>query len=198
MRKPCDPLNRLGTSRQGKVNFTGVIYPQPYPNQPSTMRVFAFAAAAVMLIVPPRWADGLDNGASPTPYLGWSSWNAFGDISTHSPAIGAAALLDMADAMVASGLRDAGYVYFNVDAGWAHAGAFMGRNSNGTLQVGGPVCLPPALDLALDEGSSAVGTPLRGAQDGERRRRLPPPHYHTPWWPAERPPANNHPPPTPS
>ena len=35
--------------------------------------------------------------------------------------------------LVSSGLRDAGYVNFNVDAGSAHDGDFYGRNTNGTL-----------------------------------------------------------------
>ena len=58
---------------------------------------------------------------------GWSSWNAFGDLSTHRPPIGEDALLEIADKIVSSGLRDAGYVNFNVDAGWAHDGEFFGR-----------------------------------------------------------------------
>ena len=47
-------------------------------------------------------------------------------MSTHTPPVGAAALLEIADVLVSSGLRDAGYVNFNVDAGWAHDGDFYG------------------------------------------------------------------------
>ena len=54
----------------------------------------------------------LDNGALPLPYLGWSSWNAFGDLSTHKPPIGSKALLEIADIIVSSGLHNAGYVNF--------------------------------------------------------------------------------------
>ena len=66
-------------------------------------------------------ATALDNDASPLPYLGWSSWNAFGDLSTHythnhPTPIGSKDLLEIADIIVSSGLRDAGYVNFNVDA----------------------------------------------------------------------------------
>ena len=95
------------------------------------------------------FCSGLDNGASPTPYLGWSSWNAFGDISTHDPPIGAAALLEIADTIVSSGLRDAGYVNFNVDAGWAHDGHFFGRGSNGTL-VPNPRLFPDGMKAFCD------------------------------------------------
>ena len=95
-------------------------------------------------------AHSLDNGASPLPYLGWSSWNAFGDLSTHKPPIGADALLEIADKLVSSGLRDAGYINFNVDAGWAHDGHFMGRGSNGTLEPS-PSLFPKGMKAFCDE-----------------------------------------------
>jgi alpha-galactosidase len=47
-----------------------------------------------------------------TPPMGWNSWNHFGcDVS-------AQLIRDTADAMVASGMRDAGYLYVNVDDCW--------------------------------------------------------------------------------
>lgn len=47
-----------------------------------------------------------------TPPMGWSTWNHFHhDISD-------ALIRQQADAMVASGMRDAGYVYVNIDGGW--------------------------------------------------------------------------------
>ncbi len=49
---------------------------------------------------------------TPTPPLGWSSWNAFG------PEINEQLIRETADALVASGLRDAGFVYVNLDDGW--------------------------------------------------------------------------------
>jgi alpha-galactosidase len=49
---------------------------------------------------------------SPTPPMGWSSWNKFAtDISDQT-------IREIADAMVSSGLRDAGYTYVNIDDGW--------------------------------------------------------------------------------
>ncbi|HVI99418.1 MAG TPA: glycoside hydrolase family 27 protein [Sphingomonas sp.] len=47
-----------------------------------------------------------------TPPMGWSSWNKFGD------KIDDKTIREIADAMVSSGLRDAGYVYVNIDDGW--------------------------------------------------------------------------------
>ena len=52
------------------------------------------------------------DGQAKTPPMGWSSWNKFGD---H---IDDKTIRAMADAMVSSGLRDAGYVYINIDDGW--------------------------------------------------------------------------------
>ncbi len=49
---------------------------------------------------------------APTPPMGWSTWNHFKhDISD-------ATVRAQADALVASGMRDAGYVYVNIDGGW--------------------------------------------------------------------------------
>jgi alpha-galactosidase len=47
-----------------------------------------------------------------TPPMGWSTWNYFHHDFTE------ATIRAQADAMVASGMRDAGYVYVNIDGGW--------------------------------------------------------------------------------
>ena len=67
-------------------------------------------------------ALGLDNGYN-VPALGWSSWNTF------RKGINETMLLRQADAMVSSGMRDAGYTYINLDAGWS-----AGRDDSGELQ----------------------------------------------------------------
>jgi alpha-galactosidase len=51
-------------------------------------------------------------GLAKTPPMGWNSWNAF------SCNIDEKIIREMADAMVASGLKDAGYVYINIDDCW--------------------------------------------------------------------------------
>ena len=54
----------------------------------------------------------MDNGQAQTPPMGWSSWNTFKlDIYQER-------LEGIAEAMVSSGLRDAGYVQLNIDDGW--------------------------------------------------------------------------------
>src|SRR5215467_388281 len=47
-----------------------------------------------------------------TPPMGWNSWNHF------NKQIDDATIRAQADAMVASGMRDAGYVYVNIDDTW--------------------------------------------------------------------------------
>jgi len=49
---------------------------------------------------------------APTPPMGWNSWNHF------NKQIDDATIRAQADAMVASGMRDAGYVYVNIDDTW--------------------------------------------------------------------------------
>lgn len=56
------------------------------------------------------------------PPMGWSTWNHF----HHN--LSDAMVRAQADAMVASGMRDAGYVYVNIDGGWEDF-----RDSSGVL-----------------------------------------------------------------
>lgn len=51
-------------------------------------------------------------GLAATPPMGWNSWNHYGC------EINEALIRQTADAMVANGMRDAGYVYVNIDDCW--------------------------------------------------------------------------------
>src|SRR3989440_7478197 len=63
----------------------------------------------------------LDNGLARTPPTGWNSWNHFGcDVS-------AQLIKETADAIVASGMRDAGYRYVVIDDCWQVARDRSGR-----------------------------------------------------------------------
>ncbi len=50
--------------------------------------------------------------AAPLPPMGWNSWNHFAGHVTDADVRSAA------DMLVSSGMRDAGYVYVNVDDTW--------------------------------------------------------------------------------
>ncbi len=65
----------------------------------------------------------LCDGLAPTPPMGWNSWNRFG------PFVSERLVLETADALVESGMRDAGYRYVVIDDAW-HESI---RNDDGDL-----------------------------------------------------------------
>src|SRR4051794_26539646 len=58
------------------------------------------------------------------PQMGWNTWNTF------ACNINEKLIKEAADAMVSSGMRDAGYVYLNIDDCWHGA-----RDANGFIQA---------------------------------------------------------------
>ena len=78
-------------------------------------------------------------GLAMTPPMGWNSWNTFGcDINEDM-------IKDIADAMVELGLRDAGYIYLNLDDGWMA----KERNEEGKL-YGDPKRFPSGMKALGD------------------------------------------------
>jgi alpha-galactosidase len=86
-------------------------------------RVFASSLAAILIsatglvgateaAAPAAVAPVPSNGLATTPPMGWNSWNHFAGRIT------AADVRAMADAMASNGMRDAGYVYVNIDDTW--------------------------------------------------------------------------------
>jgi len=73
---------------------------------------------------PPAVAPVPANGLAATPPMGWNSWNHFAGRIT------GADVRAMADAMVANGMREAGYVYVNIDDTWEGD-----RNAAGDIQT---------------------------------------------------------------
>ncbi|MGH9344698.1 MAG: glycoside hydrolase family 27 protein [Terriglobia bacterium] len=70
------------------------------------------AAIAALMLLGVGSSSGQGQTLAATPPMGWSTWNHFHhDISD-------AMVRAQADAMVSSGMRDAGYVYVNIDGGW--------------------------------------------------------------------------------
>jgi alpha-galactosidase len=68
-------------------------------------------AACAWALGAPASAQKFD-GLAATPQMGWNSWNTFAcDINEQL-------IRDTADVMVKSGLKDAGYVYVNIDDCW--------------------------------------------------------------------------------
>jgi alpha-galactosidase len=78
----------------------------------------AVALVAVTNVAAQKFED-----LAQTPPLGWNSWNHFGcDVSEEL-------IRETADAMVASGMKDAGYLYVNIDDCWHGE-----RDENGFIQ----------------------------------------------------------------
>ncbi len=80
------------------------------------MRIYAPLSAAIFFIVfvtlvAPARAQKF-GGLALTPPMGWNSWNKFG------PDINEQMIREMADAMVSSGMKAAGYEFINIDDTW--------------------------------------------------------------------------------
>ena len=100
----------------------------------------------LVLLLGLQCTGALDNGLGRHgPAMGWSSWNHFGGNGSHGNGrLGAQILMEITDAMVSSGLRDAGYQYINLDDGWA-----VGRWPNGTLKED-PELFPHGIKAVAD------------------------------------------------
>ncbi|WP_245671029.1 glycoside hydrolase family 27 protein [Nocardia amamiensis] len=89
------------------------------------MTFAVFVAATVMAAATaPANASPTEPGTVPVPVLGWNSWNSGIPLNENT-------IRETVDAMIASGMRDAGYRYVNLDAGWAAPE----RDSHGDLQA---------------------------------------------------------------
>jgi len=65
----------------------------------------------ILLLSGPAWSQKF-TGLAPTPPMGWNSWNQFACNVDEN------LIMEMADALVESGMKDAGYTYINIDDCW--------------------------------------------------------------------------------
>ncbi|HEY2466963.1 MAG TPA: glycoside hydrolase family 27 protein [Terracidiphilus sp.] len=82
------------------------------------------AIAALSLFLAPSSTQA--QSVAQTPPMGWNSWNYFAEKVTDKD------IRDSADQIVASGMRDAGYIYVNIDDTWEgerDAGGVLHTNS---------------------------------------------------------------------
>ncbi len=102
------------------------------------------ARSAGALLLPALWlmtagsAAALDNGLAKTPPMGWNSWNKF-----HCN-VSEKLIRETADAMVATGMRDAGYVYLVIDDCWQ-----VDRDAQGNI-VPDPKRFPSGMKALAD------------------------------------------------
>jgi alpha-galactosidase len=120
----ANPTRKWSVSLEsGQVHLQGQIWESAvdsngYRGTAKDARARAFRFAAL-----PPLGKPIPSQLAATPPMGWSSWNKFAE---H---IDDKTVRAMADAMVSSGLRDAGYLYINIDDGWQGK-----RDANGVLQ----------------------------------------------------------------
>ena len=72
----------------------------------------------------PPAASVPNNGLAKTPPMGWNSWNKF------ARKVSDQLIRETADAMATNGMKDAGYIYVNIDDTWE-----AGRDANGKIQT---------------------------------------------------------------
>ncbi|MFF0307867.1 glycoside hydrolase family 27 protein [Streptosporangium sp. NPDC004379] len=97
------------------------------------MQTVVLALASVMWALPDSAARALAVPAMPaaavaavaTPPMGWASWNTFAAQINYN------VIKAQADALVSSGMKDAGYEYVNIDEGWWQGT----RDSSGNITV---------------------------------------------------------------
>lgn len=110
-----------GTVRGDKITLTSRSAGRP------EMNGVALRANPSVLLPParlplPALHNVADNGLARTPPMGWNSWNKFaGKVNDKD-------VREMADAMVSSGMKAAGYVYINIDDTWEGP-----RDANGNI-----------------------------------------------------------------
>ena len=97
-------------ARRDQVSLTGDIW-YAHVEQAGRRGTLAQARRFRFAPLPPLGAIPSD-GLAETPPMGWSSWNKFAE------KIDDKSIRQVADAIVRTGLRDAGYTYVNIDDGW--------------------------------------------------------------------------------
>jgi alpha-galactosidase len=90
----------------------------------SGKKVSAAWFLSLILLAAPAAAIAQSSQLAATPPMGWNSWNHFATRVNDADVRGAA------DALVSSGMRDAGYIYVNIDDSWE-----AGRDAQGNIQT---------------------------------------------------------------
>ncbi|MGD0125932.1 MAG: glycoside hydrolase family 27 protein [Terriglobia bacterium] len=110
-----------GSFADGKISMT-VNFPGREPLTGVAERSRPEAALPPPRLPLPSLHDVPDNGLARTPPMGWNSWNKFAGKVDDAVVRGAA------DAIVDTGMKDAGYIYINIDDTWQGQ-----RNSQGNI-----------------------------------------------------------------
>jgi alpha-galactosidase len=110
-----------GVVEGSKITFTETPFRNGQPVASLLERSKPEAATPAKLPLP-ELHPVRDNGLARTPPMGWNSWNKFHRF------IDDKTVREIADAMVSSGMKDAGYLYVNLDDTWE-----LGRDAKGNI-----------------------------------------------------------------
>lgn len=108
---PFNPKHPFATGELTNGELQGSIWGghHTFTARPATA---ADKLPTVSYIAPPPLRKVSYNGLAKTPPMGWNSWNLF------AGKVNEQLVKEIADAMVSSGMRDAGYIYVNIDDTW--------------------------------------------------------------------------------
>ena len=107
---------KSGMSRRYSLRSTAarqekrVVMQSSFRHRNSSAQQLCVAFSLLLLFMAPK-SLAQTSAVAATPSMGWNSWNHFRKIDD-------ATVHAQADAMVSSGMRDAGYVYINIDDTW--------------------------------------------------------------------------------
>ena len=133
----ADGFTITGTMRDGKndrkVQYQGKLAgdqlhistrrrPEDKPTEMIARRAPAGEGALPARLPLPTLHKVPDNGLARTPPMGWNSWNKF------ASRVDDATVRSIADAMAGNGMKEAGYLYINIDDTWEG-----GRDSSGNI-----------------------------------------------------------------
>jgi alpha-galactosidase len=107
---PFDAKHPFAAGEFANGHLQGTIWGHhAFTSRPATA---ADKLPSVPYITPPPLHNVPYNGLAKTPPMGWNSWNLF------AGRVNEQLVKEIADAMVSSGMRDAGYIYVNIDDTW--------------------------------------------------------------------------------
>jgi len=116
-----DPMKTIGIAREAVRS--GDAIPVVASRRPSPRGIRTGIVLGVLSLAT---AGQAQNQLALTPPMAWNSWNCFyGDINETK-------IKSIADAMASKGMRDAGYVYLNLDDNWM---ANPARDASGNLRA---------------------------------------------------------------
>ena len=116
------PMKTTGRLEPDGLHVAMRMGPNQPPREVIALKVPAGEGGPPPRIPPPALHKVKSNGLGKTPPMGWNSWNHFAGRVTAEDVKG------MADALVNSGMKDAGYIYVNIDDTW-----MAGRDAQGNI-----------------------------------------------------------------